>query len=111
MECLPLPRGNRSIDVQFAPHHAHGRREGKLVGIFVGFEGGFVLQTANDEVDHHGAAEFLSHQVGGFAAQCDPGAAQMALEFGERSFYLPAFAMEGNQFVNKSPAGRIIITA
>jgi hypothetical protein len=44
-----------------------------------------VHQTADGEVGHHEAVEFLAHQIGGFAAQHDVSAAQMSLEFVERS--------------------------
>ena len=64
-------------------------QEREPVGVLVGFECGFVHQTANGEVSHHEAIEFLANQVGGLAAQDDLGAAQMGLEFVERGFDIP----------------------
>ena len=80
-------------------------KEGKPVGILVRFERGLVHQTADGEVGHHEAIELLAHQIGSFAAQHDLGAAQMGLELVERSFYLPAFMIEGCQFLGRGLAG------
>src|ERR1019366_8196973 len=77
--------GNSAVEVQLAPDHAHGMKEGKPVGILVRFERGLVHQTADGEVGHHEAIELLAHQIGSFAAQHDLGAAQMGLELVERS--------------------------
>jgi len=60
-------------------------KEGKPVGIFIRFERGLVHQTADGKVSHQESVEFLSHQVGGFAAQYDLGAAEVGLELIERS--------------------------
>jgi hypothetical protein len=38
--------------------------ERKFVGVLVGLEGGFVHQSANGEVRHYEAIEFLANQVG-----------------------------------------------
>src|ERR1022692_4829194 len=97
--------GNSSIEVQLAPDHAYGMEEGEAIGIFVRLERGLVHQTADGEVGHHEAVEFLAHQIGGFAAQHDVSAAQMSLEFAERSFYLPAFVIEDSQFFGRSLVG------
>jgi len=80
-------------------------KEGKTVGIFVGFERGLVHQTADGEVGHHEAVELLAHKIGGFAAKHDLGAAQMGLEFVEGSFDLPAFVIEGSKFFGWGLAG------
>ena len=47
--------------------------EREFVGVLVGLEGGFVHQSANGEVGHYEAVEFLANQVGGLAAQDDFG--------------------------------------
>ena len=87
-------------------------KEGKPVGIFVSLQRGFVHQTANGEVGHHETVELLAHQIGGFAAQHDMGAAQMGLEFIECSFYLPAFMIEGCQFLAGAlPGSRMVVAS
>ena len=83
---------------EFASNHAHGMQKRELVGIGVRFEGGLVHQTANREVRHHQAVEFLADQVWGFAAQDDLGAAQVSLQFGQGGFDLPALVIEGGKF-------------
>ena len=79
--------------------------ERKFVGVLVGLEGGFVHQSANGEVRHYEAVEFLANQVGGLAAQDDFGTAQMSFEFGERGFDFPPLMIERRQFFGGSLVG------
>jgi len=79
--------------------------ERKFVGVLIGLEGGFVHQSANGEVRHYEAVEFLANQVGGLAAQDDFGTAQMSFEFGERSFDFPPLMIERRQFLGRSLVG------
>ena len=65
-----------------------------MIGIFVGFQGGFMHQSANSEVGHHEPVEFLTHQIRRLAAQDDLGAAQVGLQFVERGFDLPSLVIE-----------------
>ena len=51
-------------------------REREVVGIFVGFQRGFMHQATNGEVSHHEDVDFLANQVGGLATLDDLGAAQ-----------------------------------
>src|ERR1035438_7579408 len=76
--------------------------EGEPVRIFIGLESGLMHQAADGEVSHQESVEFLTHQVGGFAAQHDPGTAQVGLEFVERGFYLPALVIESCQLAGWS---------
>jgi len=56
-------------------------QEREPVGIFVGFESGFMHQAADGVVGHEQAPEFLLHQLRRFATQHDLCPAQMRLEF------------------------------
>lgn len=94
-----MPRGNGAVEVQLAPDHAHGMKKRKSVRVFVSSHSGFVHQTADSEVGHQQAVELLTHQIGGFAAQRDPGTAQVGLEFVKGGFYLPTLMIESCQFV------------
>src|ERR1039458_6105109 len=97
--------GNSAIDTHFAADHAHGVEKREPVGVFAGFESGFVHQAADGEVSHHQAVELLTHQIGGFAAQHDLGSAEVGLEFIERGVDLPALVIKGSQFPGRSLGG------
>jgi hypothetical protein len=56
-------------------------QEREPVGIFVGFESGFMHQAADGVVGHEQSPELLLHQLRRFAAQYDLGAAEVRLEF------------------------------
>ena len=70
---------------------------GESIGIVVTLPGGLVHEGANRKVRQHQAPELLAHQVGRFAAQDDPGAAQVRLEFIQSRFDLPAFLVQRRQ--------------
>ena len=54
-------------------------------------------QAADGEVGHRQAVELLAHQLEGFAAQNDLGAAQMGLQLIKRRLDLPALMIERRQ--------------
>ena len=82
---------------QLSTHHAHGVKEREPVRVFVGFQRRFVDRASDGEVSHHEAVELLADEVRRLAAQDDPGAPQMGLEFVERGFDFPALMIEGRQ--------------
>ncbi len=74
---------------QLPANDANGVDEGKPIGIILGGKGGLVHQATNGEMGHHQAVELLADHVGGLAAQNDPGAAQMGLQFIEAGLDFP----------------------
>jgi len=56
-------------------------QEGEPIGIFVGFESGFMHQATDGIVGHEQAPELLFHQLRRLTAQHDLSPAQMRLEF------------------------------
>lgn len=80
--------------------------EREAIRILVGFDRRLVHQAANGKVGHHEPVEFLANQIGCLAAQDDPGAAQVGLEFVERRLDFPALMVEGGQLCRR---GRRVI--
>ena len=56
-------------------------QEGEPVGVFFGFERRFMHQSADGEVRHQQAIEFLPDQIRRLAAQHDTRAPQVSLKF------------------------------
>ena len=67
------------------------------VWIVSALPGGVVHEGADGEVGQHQAPELLADEFGSFAAEDDPGAAEVGLEFVQRGFDLPALAVESGQ--------------
>ena len=78
-------------------------QEREPVGIFAGFEGGFMHQTADGVVGHKQTPELLFHQLRRFAAQHDLGTAQMRREFVQSGLYLPALVVKRGQLLGRGP--------
>ena len=72
--------------------------ERQAVRIIAGMQRRLVHQTANREVRHQHAIEFLPYQFRRLAAQHDLCPAQMCLQFIKRGLDFPPFVVQKRQF-------------
>ena len=75
---------------------------GESIGVVAALPGSFVHEGADRIVRQHQAPELLTYQLGRFAAQHNPRAAQVGLQLVERRFDLPALVIQGRQFSGRS---------
>ena len=75
-------------------HNPYGVDEGEPVGIFIGFQGGFMHQAADGVVRHQQTVEFLLNEFRCLTAQNNLSATQMRFELVQRVFDFPAFVIQ-----------------
>ena len=78
-----------------AAYHANRMHVGESIGVVAALPGSFVHEGADRIVRQHQAPELLTYQLGRFAAQHNPRAAQVGLQLVERRFDLPALVIQG----------------
>ena len=69
-----------------AAYHANRMHVGESIGVVAALPGSFVHEGADRIVRQHQAPELLTCQLGRFAAQHNPRAAQVGLQLVERRF-------------------------
>ena len=81
--------GNSEEGRQLAADDANRMEEGQPIRVLIGFERGFMHETANGEVGHQYPEELLPDQVGCLAAQDDTAATQVGLQFAQGRLDIP----------------------
>src|ERR1035438_2107850 len=72
--------------------------EGKLVGVLISLQGGFVHQTTDGKVSHQQTEELLLYQFWRLAAQHNLSSAKMCLQLVQSGLDFPSLVIEGCQF-------------
>jgi len=69
-----------------AADNPHGAQEGESVRILPSLRGRFVHESRDGKMGRHQSLDMLAFQIGGLAAQSDPGAVQVGFQFVQRRF-------------------------
>src|SRR5277367_4357897 len=85
--------GNGAEDRQFTSNDPDRVQKRQSVGVLVGPQRRLVHEAANGEVQHQHSEEFLPDQLLRLAAQDDLGAADVGLQFIQRSLDFPTFVI------------------
>ena len=94
-----------------AAYHANRMHVGESIGVVAALPGSFVHEGADRIVRQHQAPELLTYQLGRFAAQHNPRAAQVGLQLVERRFDLPALVIQGSSRAGASSASSTVVSS